>query len=34
MKSKPKPTLIVGHFESVLKQFENKLDKKEIHEII
>jgi len=34
MPLKPKPTLIVGHFSSVLKMFENKLDKKDVHEIL
>ena len=31
---KAKPLLIVGHFDNILKSFENRKDKKEVHEVI
>ena len=32
--AKPSPTLIVGHFENFLKNIQNKIDKKEIQDLI
>ena len=34
IKKKSKPQLIVGHFDNILKNFQNRKDKKEVHEVI
>ena len=31
---KPKPRLIIGHFENILKSFENRKDQKDIQDLI
>ena len=33
-RKKPKPHLVMGHFDTILKHFQNKKDKKEVHELI